>query len=60
MKLVEDDLKKVLMTIFGQYIKYSENPMARRNGCFYVLKKAEKRILIKKGVNFDFLTNFFF
>ena len=33
-KSVEDDLKKLLMTIFGQYIKYSENPMASRNGTF--------------------------
>ena len=31
---MEDDLKKILMTIFGQYIKYSENPMAPCNGTF--------------------------
>ena len=27
---MEDDLKKLLMTIFGQYIKYSEIAMAPR------------------------------
>ena len=52
MKLVEYDLKITLKNLFGYIIKYSGNPMARRNGYFQVFETDKKHILNQKGGKF--------